>query len=79
MTLPRAFFSASTITLTSFCGFVATVRFPEAKRSFLEKGNSSELAGNLVDEVGLLAEHGLFDTPDYSISHERLEAEIDER
>jgi uncharacterized protein len=51
----------------------------EAKELLVDSGATPDTAENIAAEVAILSKHGLFDTPDYSISKEKLEKELSYR
>lgn len=64
----------------AFLDLCRTCSIDEAKKKLLTQGGfSSELIGSVAKEVAVMADHGLFDVPDYSISTELMERELRQR
>lgn len=63
-----------------FLDLCCTCSIDEAKRIFLDRDDfSSEAVESVANEVAIMAGHGLFDVPDYSISADRMELELRQR
>lgn len=63
-----------------FLDLCRTCSIDEAKSTLLNRGDfSSEAVESVANEVAVMAEHGLFDVPDYSISPEHMERQLDQR
>ncbi|WP_343015472.1 radical SAM/SPASM domain-containing protein [Akkermansia muciniphila] len=63
-----------------FLDFCLKYPFEEAKKRFLRKNVSDlEVCENIFNEVEIMAQHGLFTQPDYTLTPEKFQHLLDER